>query len=104
MHSLLRKVFGTMTSKITVDWRRLHSEEIQDVILTKYRPGDQIKNNEVGMPRMGERRDARENRGKYGTLIDQIIHGRILKCSLNKSIGQWTALFWLCTGTIGGLL
>jgi hypothetical protein len=53
MHSLLRKIFGTKRGKVTVDWRRLHSKELHDVLLTKYRPGDQIKNNEVGMAGVG---------------------------------------------------
>jgi hypothetical protein len=45
---VLRRIFGPKRDEVTGEWRRLHSEELCSVLLTKYYSGDQIKNTEMG--------------------------------------------------------
>jgi len=35
---VLRKIFGTKREEVTGEWRRLHNEELHDILLTKYVP------------------------------------------------------------------
>jgi hypothetical protein len=42
----LRKIFGSKKEGVTGDWRKLHREELQDLLLTKHY-GDQMED-EVG--------------------------------------------------------
>jgi len=41
---VLRRVFGPKRDEVTGEWRKLHSEEFTDLLLTKYYLGDQTKN------------------------------------------------------------
>ena len=45
---VLREIFGAKTDDVTGDWRRLHNEELCDVLFTKYYLGDKTKKNEMG--------------------------------------------------------
>jgi len=92
-----------------LEWRNLHSEERHD---TKYYPGDQIKNNEIGghVARMGDRR------GAYEVLLGKSEEER----PLGRTRHRWTTdvttnlkeISWECmdlidltrTGTGGGLV
>jgi len=44
------RIFGPKRDKVTVEWKKLHNEELNDlrVLLTKYYSSDQIKKNEMG--------------------------------------------------------
>jgi hypothetical protein len=42
---VLRKIFGRKRDEVTGEWRKLHNEELSD-LLTKYYLGDEIKKNE----------------------------------------------------------
>jgi len=42
---VLRRIFGPKRDEVTGEWRELHNE---DVLLTKFFSGDQIKKNEMG--------------------------------------------------------
>ena len=48
---VLRGIFGPKRDEITGDWRKLHNEELNDVLLTKHYSGDQIDKNEMGWTR-----------------------------------------------------
>jgi len=45
-----RKIFGSKTDKVTVDWRRLHQEELYDLYPSPYSYylSDKIRKNEMG--------------------------------------------------------
>jgi len=45
---VLRRIFGPKRDEVTGEWRRLHNEELNDVLLTQYRAGDEIEKNEMG--------------------------------------------------------
>ena len=45
---VLRRIFGPKKDERVGDWRKLHNEELNDVLLTKYYSGDQIDRNEIG--------------------------------------------------------
>jgi len=44
---MLRRVFAPKRDEGTREWRKLHNEELND-LLTQYCSGDQIETNEVG--------------------------------------------------------
>jgi hypothetical protein len=44
---VLRRIFGPKRDEATGEWRRLHNEELHDLI-TKYYSGNQIDKNETG--------------------------------------------------------
>ena len=57
----LRKMLGPERDEVTVEWRRLHNEELNDlyVLLTKYYSGVQIKKRWAAqVVRIGDRRGA----------------------------------------------
>jgi hypothetical protein len=43
----LRKIFVSNKDEVTGDWKKLHNEELND-LLTQYCSGDQIEKNELG--------------------------------------------------------
>jgi len=46
---VLRRIFGPRRDEVTVEWRRLHNEELNDLLpLTQYCTGDKIEKNEMG--------------------------------------------------------
>jgi hypothetical protein len=45
---VLRKVFDPMRDEVTGEWRKLHNEELNDVLLTQYCAGGKIETNEMG--------------------------------------------------------
>ena len=47
---VLRRVFGPKRDEVTVEWRKLHNEELSDlyVLLTEYCAGGKIEKNEMG--------------------------------------------------------
>ena len=45
----MMRIFGTKWNEVTWEWRKLHNEELNDLVhLTPYCPGDQIEKNEIG--------------------------------------------------------
>ena len=45
----MMRIFGTKWNEVTGEWRKLHNEELNDLVhLTPYCPGDQIEKNEIG--------------------------------------------------------
>jgi hypothetical protein len=46
---VLGRKFGNKRDKVTGEWRRLHNEELQDLLVSKYYLGAQIKKNEMGV-------------------------------------------------------
>jgi len=44
---VLRRIFGPKRDEVTREWRKLHNEELND-LLTQYCLGDKIEKNEVG--------------------------------------------------------
>ena len=46
---VLRRMFGPRRDEVTGEWRRLHNEELNDLLLlTRYCAGDKIEKNEMG--------------------------------------------------------
>jgi hypothetical protein len=45
---VLRRIFGPKRDEVTGEWRKLHNEELNDVLLTQNYSGDQIGENEMG--------------------------------------------------------
>ena len=46
---VLRRVFGRKRDEVTVEWRKLHNEELMDLLLpTQYCAGSKIEKNEMG--------------------------------------------------------
>jgi hypothetical protein len=45
---VLRKIFRSNKDEVTGEWRRLHNEQLHEMLLTKYYSSDQIKKNEMG--------------------------------------------------------
>ena len=45
---VLRRIFGPRRDEVTGEWRALHNEELNAVLLTQYCAGDKIEKNEVG--------------------------------------------------------
>ena len=46
---VLRRVFGPKGDEVTGEWRKLHKEELRDLLLlTQYCAGGKIEKNEVG--------------------------------------------------------
>ena len=43
-----RKIFGPKRNEVTGEGRKLHSEELSDLLLTQYFAGDKIEKNEMG--------------------------------------------------------
>jgi len=46
--SVLRRIFGPKRDELTVNWRKLHNEDLNDVLLTQYFSGGQIEKDETG--------------------------------------------------------
>ena len=44
----LRRIFGPRRDEVTGEWRRLHNEELNDLLLTQYCAGDKIEKKEMG--------------------------------------------------------
>jgi len=45
----LRRVFGPKRNKVTGEWRKLHNEELRDLLLlTQYCAGGKIEKDEMG--------------------------------------------------------
>ena len=45
---VLRRIFGPKWDEGTGEWRKLHNEELNDVLLTQHCSGDKIEKNEMG--------------------------------------------------------
>ena len=46
---VLRRIFGPRRDEVTGEWRRLHNEKLNDILLlTQYCAGDKIEKNEMG--------------------------------------------------------
>ena len=46
--NMVLRIFGPRREEVTGEWRRLHNEELNDVLLTQYSVGDKIEKNEMG--------------------------------------------------------
>ena len=47
---VLRRVFGPKRDEVTGEWRKLHNEELSElVLLTQYYAGGKIEKNEMGV-------------------------------------------------------
>jgi len=57
---VLRRILDTMRDRVIEKWRKLHTEELNDLYLTKYYLDDQI-----------EKKPARERRGEYRVLVGE---------------------------------
>jgi len=44
---MLRRIFGPKRDEVTREWKKLHNEELND-LLTQYCLGDKIEKNEMG--------------------------------------------------------
>jgi hypothetical protein len=44
----LRRIFGPKRDEVTEEWRILHNEELNDLLLTQYCASDKIKKSEMG--------------------------------------------------------
>jgi hypothetical protein len=47
VNRVLRRIFEPKKDEVTGEWRKLHNEELNCVLLSKYYSGDQIGKNEV---------------------------------------------------------
>ena len=45
---VLRRVFGPKRDEVTGEWRKLHNEELSDLLLTEYCADGKIEKNEMG--------------------------------------------------------
>ena len=45
---VLRRIFGPRRDEVTVEWRKLHKEELMICSLAQYCSGDKIEKNEMG--------------------------------------------------------
>ena len=45
---VLRRIFGPRRDEVTGEWRRLHNEELSDLLLTQHCAGDKIEKNGIG--------------------------------------------------------
>jgi hypothetical protein len=45
---VLRRIFGPKRDEVIREQRKLHNEELHDLILTQYCAGDKIEKNEMG--------------------------------------------------------
>jgi hypothetical protein len=73
---VLRRMFGPQRDEITKEWRKLHSEELNNLYSSpKYRSGDKIEKNEIDgtCSALGERR------GKYSGLVGKPERGTTLE-------------------------
>ena len=91
---VLRRIFGPRRDEVTGEWRRLHSEELND--LTQHCVGDKIETGHVA--RMGEERGCigswwgnRRKRDHWGDLV---VDGWIILGWISRSwnVGMWTGL------------
>jgi len=64
---VLRKIFGLKRERVTMDWRRLRSEEIHDLYLSQNILGDKIKEKKMG--RVCALFGGEERRGLYRILV-----------------------------------
>ena len=46
---VLRRIFGPRRDEVTGEWRRLHNEKLNDILLlTQYCAGDKMEKNDMG--------------------------------------------------------
>jgi len=45
---VLRRIFGPKRDEVTWEWRKVLTEELNDLVFIQYCSGDQIEKNEVG--------------------------------------------------------
>jgi hypothetical protein len=45
---VLRRIFGPKRDELTGEWRKLHNEKLNDLLLTHYCAGDKIDKNDMG--------------------------------------------------------
>ena len=110
---VLKRIFGLKRSEVTVEWRKLHNEELDDLYFSPniVRVIKSTRMRCVGhVARMGE------GRGVHRVLVGKIEGRRPLgrprrrwedniKMDLQEvGWGAWTGLIWLRIGTGGGHL
>jgi len=104
---VLRRIFGPMRDKVTREWRKLHTEELNDLFSS---PSilwvmDEMDEHVASMG---------ESRGAYRILVGKPegerplgrpgLNGRIILKWIfrNWDVGAWTGSIWLKIGTGGG--
>ena len=110
---VLRRIFGPKRDKVTGEWRKLYSEELNDLYCSR-NIIQVIKSRRMRwaghVARMGERRGVYRvwwgNLSERDHLEDPGVDGRIiLRWILGNWIGEaWTGLNWLRIGTGDSLL
>jgi hypothetical protein len=98
--------------KVTREWRKLHNEELNDVVLAQYFSGYKIEKNEMGGPCSVYGGGEAYTRFWWGNLRDRDHLGDpdvdervILRWIFRKwDVGVWTGWSWLRIGTDGGHL
>jgi hypothetical protein len=63
---VLRRIFVPKRDEVTREWRKLHNEELNDVLFTQYFSGDKIEKNEMGGACSAHIREERRVQGLGG--------------------------------------
>jgi hypothetical protein len=110
---VLRRIFGPERDKVTVEWRELHNEQLND-LYSSQNIVRVIKSRRMGwawhVARTGERRCVYRvmvgNLREKDQLVDPGVVGRIILRSIFRKldVGTWTGSSWLKIGTGGGHL
>ena len=113
VNRVLRRIFGLKRDEVTVEWKRLHNEELNDlysspIIVRVIKSRRMIWAGHVAC--MGEKRGVYSMYGRNLRERDHLgkpgIDGRIMFSWVFRKwdVGVWTGSRWLRTGTGGGHL
>jgi len=90
---VLRGIFGPKRDEVTVEWRKLHNEELNDLYSSPKFWGDQFEKNQVA--------GTFSTYGGSGHLKDTGVDGKIiLRWIFRKwDVSAWTVSMWFSIGT-----